>query len=59
MRRLDTEGVVQPARSAGGQRRYSRAEIGSIERVTQLHPETGSSRSRWSISAWRPARWGG
>ena len=27
VRRLDTEAVVQPARSDGGQRRYSRAEI--------------------------------
>ena len=27
LRRLDVEEVVQPARSDGGQRRYSRAEI--------------------------------
>jgi len=39
LRRLDAERVVQPARSAGGQRRYSRAEIGRVERVTQLTGE--------------------
>jgi MerR family transcriptional regulator/heat shock protein HspR len=36
LRRLDTEQVVQPARSTGGQRRYSRNEIDRIERVTTL-----------------------
>ena len=30
IRRLDTEGVVCPARSVGGQRRYSRVELGHI-----------------------------
>ena len=30
IRRLDTEGVVCPARSAGGQRRYSRVELDHI-----------------------------
>src|SRR3954453_21800567 len=39
LRRLDAELVVRPARSPGGQRRYSRAEIGRIERVTQLTGE--------------------
>lgn len=36
LRRLDTERVVQPARSSGGQRRYSRAEIDRVERVSAL-----------------------
>lgn len=36
LRRLDTERVVQPARSSGGQRRYSRAEIDRVERVSEL-----------------------
>ncbi len=36
LRRLDTEHVVQPARSPGGQRRYSRSEIGRIQRVGVL-----------------------
>jgi len=39
LRRLDTEEVVQPARSAGGQRRYSRIEIGQVERVSALTAE--------------------
>lgn len=39
LRRLDTEEVVQPARSPGGQRRYSRVEIGQVERVTALAAE--------------------
>jgi MerR family transcriptional regulator/heat shock protein HspR len=39
LRRLDTEEVVQPARSAGGQRRYSRVDIGQVERVTELTAE--------------------
>jgi DNA-binding transcriptional MerR regulator len=39
LRRLDTEDVVQPARSAGGQRRYSRSEIGQVERVSALTAE--------------------
>jgi DNA-binding transcriptional MerR regulator len=39
LRRLDTEQVVQPARSAGGQRRYTRSEIGRVERVTELTGE--------------------
>jgi len=36
LRRLDTEQVVRPARSDGRQRRYSRADIDRIERVTEL-----------------------
>jgi MerR family transcriptional regulator/heat shock protein HspR len=39
LRRLDAEEIVQPARSAGGQRRYSRNEIVEIERVTSLAGE--------------------
>lgn len=39
LRRLDTEAVVSPERSDGGQRRYSRAEIDQIQRVTQLAGE--------------------
>src|SRR3954454_8979394 len=39
LRRLDTEAVVQPARSEGGQRRYSRAEIDRVERVTEMAAE--------------------
>jgi DNA-binding transcriptional MerR regulator len=36
LRRLDTQEVVQPVRSQGGQRRYSRTEIGRIEQVVGL-----------------------
>lgn len=36
LRRLDTQEVVQPARSQGGQRRYSRSEIARIQQVTSL-----------------------
>ena len=36
LRRLDTEEVVQPARSSGGQRRYSRSEIGRVQQVTEM-----------------------
>ncbi len=39
LRRLDTEAVVQPARSDGGQRRYSRQEIRDVERVVLLAGE--------------------
>jgi MerR family transcriptional regulator/heat shock protein HspR len=39
LRRLDTEQLVTPERSEGGQRRYSRAEIAQIQRVTQLADE--------------------
>jgi DNA-binding transcriptional MerR regulator len=39
IRRLDTEGVVVPARSAGGQRRYSRIEIDHIAAVAALMSE--------------------
>ena len=39
LRRLDVEQVVQPARSDGGQRRYSRAEIVQVERVSRMAGE--------------------
>jgi MerR family transcriptional regulator, heat shock protein HspR len=39
LRRLDVEQVVQPARSDGGQRRYSRAEIMQVDRVFQMAGE--------------------
>ena len=39
VRRLDTESVVQPARSAGGQRRYSRDEIDRIGAVSAMADE--------------------
>jgi len=39
LRRLDLEAVVQPARSDGGQRRYSRAEIARVQHVTAMADE--------------------
>jgi len=39
IRRLDTEGVVIPARSAGGQRRYSRNEIDHIAALSGVMSE--------------------
>ena len=39
LRRLDVERVVQPARSAGGQRRYSRSEIELAQRVSEMAGE--------------------
>lgn len=36
LRRLDVEQVVQPARSEGGQRRYSRNEVALIQHVTTM-----------------------
>jgi MerR family transcriptional regulator/heat shock protein HspR len=39
VRRLDTEGVVSPQRSEGGQRRYSQAEVHCIRRVSHLANE--------------------
>ena len=36
VRRLDSEEVVQPARSPGGQRRYSRADIDQVRRVAEM-----------------------
>jgi MerR family transcriptional regulator/heat shock protein HspR len=39
LRRLDAEGLVQPARSDGGQRRYSRNEISRVQYVNTLVAE--------------------
>jgi len=39
IRRLDNRGVVVPARSAGGQRRYSRIEIDHIAALAGLMSE--------------------
>ncbi len=39
LRRVDLENVVQPARSDGGQRRYSRADIQQVQRVSEMAGE--------------------
>lgn len=39
LRRLDDEMVVMPARSDGGQRRYSRAEIDCVQKVSEMAGE--------------------
>ncbi|MBT2507761.1 MerR family transcriptional regulator [Streptomyces sp. ISL-98] len=39
LRRLDEQGVVVPARSAGGQRRYSRREISQVAEAMKLIDE--------------------
>jgi DNA-binding transcriptional MerR regulator len=39
LRRLDREELVSPARSEGGQRRYSRREIDRVQRVSELAGE--------------------
>ncbi len=39
IRRLDTEAVVQPARSDGGQRRYSRNDITRVQQVWSMTGE--------------------
>ena len=39
LRRLDVESLVSPSRSDGGQRRYSRSEIGQVRRVSDLAGE--------------------
>jgi len=39
LRRLDAEQLVRPARSEGGQRRYSRHEIDRVQRVSELVTE--------------------
>lgn len=39
LRRLDTERVVQPARSDGGQRRYSRLDIARVQHVVLMTGE--------------------
>jgi DNA-binding transcriptional MerR regulator len=39
LRRVDLEEVVQPARSEGGQRRYSRSDIARVQRVSEMAGE--------------------
>ena len=39
LRRIDDHRVVSPERSAGGQRRYSRREIGRIQEVVTMMGE--------------------
>jgi len=39
LRRLDVEAVVQPSRSDGGQRRYSRTEIERVQHVSNMAGE--------------------
>ena len=39
VRRLDNEEVVQPARTAGGQRRYSRHDISQVQAVSSMADE--------------------
>src|SRR3954447_4211423 len=39
LRRVDVENVVQPARSEGGQRRYSRNDISRVQRVSEMAGE--------------------
>jgi DNA-binding transcriptional MerR regulator len=39
LRRLDTEEFVRPARSDGGQRRYTRHEVRDVERIIGLADE--------------------
>ena len=36
LRRLDTEDVVRPGRSSGGQRRYSRSDITTVARAADM-----------------------
>ena len=44
VRRLDSEHVVEPSRSEGGQRRYSRAEIERVQRVAAMADQGIKSR---------------
>jgi MerR family transcriptional regulator/heat shock protein HspR len=39
LRRIDEQRVVSPRRSAGGQRRYSRHEIGQVQHVVSMMGE--------------------
>jgi MerR family transcriptional regulator/heat shock protein HspR len=39
VRRLDTEHVVQPARSPGGQRRYSQVQVRRVGLVSEMAAE--------------------
>lgn len=43
VRRYDDSGVVSPARSDGGQRRYSRNDIARLARVVEMSDEGISS----------------
>jgi DNA-binding transcriptional MerR regulator len=36
VRRLDSEGVVEPDRSTGGQRRYTDAEVATVRHVSRM-----------------------
>lgn len=36
VRRLDTENVVQPARSPGGQRRYNQLQVRQVQQVSEM-----------------------
>ena len=58
VRRLDVEGVVQPARSTGGQRRYSQSDVLQVADVSKMgdegltlpseHRSETYGRSEWS-----------
>jgi len=39
VRRLDAEHVIEPARSDGGHRRYSQADVLRVQRVSQMANE--------------------
>jgi MerR family transcriptional regulator/heat shock protein HspR len=39
LRRLDQHDVIRPSRSSGGQRRYSRHDIGIVQHVTRMAAE--------------------
>lgn len=39
LRRLDNENIIQPARSEGGQRRYSQSQIQAVQRIVGLTSE--------------------
>ncbi|MCU1369525.1 MAG: MerR family transcriptional regulator [Ilumatobacteraceae bacterium] len=39
VRRLDTERVVEPARSPGGQRRYSQRQVRRVAQVSEMADE--------------------
>ena len=36
LRRWDREGLLSPERTSGGQRRYSRAQVAHLERITHV-----------------------
>jgi MerR family transcriptional regulator, heat shock protein HspR len=39
LRRWDREGLIRPRRTDGGQRRYSRREVGQLQRIARLAEE--------------------